>query len=416
MIRNLLTNISWLGAANLLVKPLWFLFLTVLCTRHLDIQGYGIMTATLGLSALAGLLSDLGTSRYSVREVSRDASLAGLLFSNFFLLRGLLSGFAFVVTLAAGLLLDYEGASFIALVFACVYTLLMNMTNYCRGYFKAAAELRREGVTLVAEKLLVVGFGTLALFATEQAEWTLAGMALGMAVTLVYTTAVVIRRYAPFDPHAFQLSFIKKHLRIALPLGLTGVFAVIYYRTDVVMIDAFLGEIPTGQYGLAFRFLDALNLIPVIVVFSALFPKLSNLWHNHQYRDFNRLFLGSFFSLSILSVGLAAILSHLAHFLVTLTAPNEAFLPAVPPLKILMWTFPFNCLHSLLSSTLLALEEQNYIAIATLGAVILNITMNAILIPAHGIEGAAWTTLFSALLLFIAFGVKCYLRLAEDTA
>ncbi|MEL6706062.1 MAG: hypothetical protein AAFP15_17475, partial [Bacteroidota bacterium] len=39
--RRLLVNASWLGAANIAVKPLWFVFITVACARVLGADGYG---------------------------------------------------------------------------------------------------------------------------------------------------------------------------------------------------------------------------------------------------------------------------------------------------------------------------------------------------------------------------------------
>ena len=178
-----ITTPIWLGIANIAVKPIWFLFVTALCMRVLGVEGYGRMNAALALAAMGANLIDLGMARYTVREVARDRSLAGPYFSNFLVLRGGLSVFAMLVIVAAAWLLGYRGPALLAAVFASLYVFTLELTNYCRSFYEATENLRRQALMLVVEKVLVVAFGAVLLVFTRSAEWTLAGMAVGMILT-----------------------------------------------------------------------------------------------------------------------------------------------------------------------------------------------------------------------------------------
>ncbi len=415
VIRELIRSVSWLGAANVVVKPLWFFFMTVMCARTLGASGYGIMTTAISLGGLGSLLTDLGTSRFSVREVSRDRSQASTYFSNFLALRLGLSLAAFGATMAWGSAIGYSGSTFIALVFASIYSLMLSLTDYSRSFFQSFQRLDLDGLSIVLEKLLVVGIGAAVLMRSQDVAWTLAGMALGMTMTAWLSMYWVSHKFAHFQRSIITWAFVRQKLFLALPLGLTGTFAAIYYRTDTVMIAAYLGDIPAGQYGLAFRVMDALNLLPVIVSFSVLFPRLSHAWHAGLGFEFRRLILIGLAGLALSSLLLAALLATFAADIVPALTADPSYDPAISALRILAWTYPFNCLHSLLSVTLVAVDELRYLAWATFLSVVLNIGLNVYLIPGMGIDGAAYTTMLSAAFLLVAYGWRCVKYIYSST-
>src|SRR5690606_34802262 len=55
-------SLAWLTASNAVVKPLWFLFITVGCIRVLGAAEYGTLTAGLALAGMVIALSEVGTS------------------------------------------------------------------------------------------------------------------------------------------------------------------------------------------------------------------------------------------------------------------------------------------------------------------------------------------------------------------
>jgi O-antigen/teichoic acid export membrane protein len=413
VLREVLRQISWLGAAHAFVKPIWFLYMTVLCSRILDAKDYGVFTTVLSVSLLGGLITDFGTTRFTIREVARARDNASLFYTNFLVFKIALSLVAFGALMICGRLFGYTGSAMWALVFASVYTLGLNFADFSRSFFQAFERLKLDGLSIVLEKILVVSIGAVLLYYSRAVEWTLAGMTIGVVIATVGTMAWLSRHFAHFDRSKLHHDFIIRNVPAAIPLGLTSTFAVIYYRTDVVMIASLLGDVPAGQYGISFRVADSLNLLPVIVSFSVLFPRLSRLWHNQQRKEFARLFKGGLAGLFVVSTLLAIPISLFAEDIVWLLTADLSFQPAGTALRILAWTYPFNCVHSLLSVALIAIDESRSLAWITLASVLLNIGANFLLIPRLGIDGAAITTLLSAVFLVICYGWRCLYKLAH---
>ncbi len=404
---NILKNVSWLGAASILVKPIWFVFILILCVNMLGAYNYGIMTSTLSLAALTSLFTDLGTIRLTVREIAKTPDQASRYFSNILVLRLGLSLAAWMFALGMGAVLDYQGPAFIALVFASLYTLSLNITNFNRSLFQAHERLKLEAIFLILEKILVVGLGTAGLLLTRSPEWTLAGMAAGMLMITAVNAVWISRNLAPFEKTTINWAFIRSTVKLSLPLGAAGIFAVMYYRTDAVMIDYMLGETPTGQYGVAFRLLDASVLLPTVVV-AGVFARFSSYWHQSAFQAFNKLTLFGAGALLLISIPVALICTFFASPIISLLAPEPAFAASVPVLAIIIWTFPMNALYLLLSAALTAMNEQKYLAYASAMAFLLNFLLNLYLIPRAGITGAATTTVVTAGFLILVIAARYF--------
>lgn len=407
---SLIANISWLGTANVIVKPFWFLFVTAACMRLLGVQEYGVMNAALSLTLIAVSMTNLGTTRFTVREVARDPSRASLFFSNFIVL---LAGGAIIAWIGAvliGRLLGYGPEAQIAVAFAGLYAVSLGLTGYCRSLYESLEALRQESIMLIVEKVLVIGLGLTGLVLTRTAYWTLAGMGAGMALTLLLNIWWINRRHARLDRSLISRRFIVGALKTMIPFGLAELFIVIYFRVDMVMIEAMLGEGPTGQYGAAYRIHEALSMLPAIVASAAVYPRLARLQGSGSNRAFLRLLGKSAAGLvatgTVITVGVFLT----APTIISLLDPDPQYGPAAGALAVLVWAFPFSCASALLYAALVSIDDQRFISWLLLGALALNISMNLVLIPLRGIEGAALATVLPEILLTAAFTWRLLVR------
>lgn len=404
--RRLLRNISWLSAANLLVKPLWFLFISVLCTRLLGDAQYGVLTASLGLAALVGACADLGTIQVTVRDVSQDRSRATQYLTNMTVLRLIMTAGFLVLAVGLAYLLGYRGTDLAAVFFASVYMLALKATVHARAFFEAFERLPMESKLLVAEKVVVIASGTALLLVVGTAYGVLAGMAAGMTLVAVWHVAWITRRLARMDVRLIDRAFMRGVLAVGAPLGLANIFSVVNHRADAVMIEAMLGPAPAGHYGAAFQLLVGLYVLPNIVATAALFPRLSELWHQRRLHSFDRLLRVGTWGLGLSSVIAAALMTAFAPFIIDVIVPNPAFDPAGPALRVLAWTFPFVCLHSLLTAVLIATDQQRFMAVVLALVMTFNVTVNLVVIPRFGITAAAAVTVVSEVLIVAAFHVR----------
>lgn len=360
--------------------------------RLLGVHEYGLMAAAMSLGTIAAAFVDLGMMQYTIREVSRRPSLASRYFSNFFALRLFNSSVAFFIALGAGILLGYSGLSLAAVGFAGGYALSLNLTNYCRGMYRALEDLRQEALMLFLEKALVIGGGLILLVTTRLAVWTLAGMAAGMTAAMVANAWWIDKRLATLSPRLLSWRFMWPSLKMMIPFGLAGLFTVIYYRVDMVMIESMLGHAPTGQYGAAFRILEGLHVLPTVVALAAVYPRLAKLYHGADYGRFGKVLGMSMLGLLATSFVVALALYSTADGVIHLLDPDPSYDPAAGVLRILVWSFPFLCANMLIYGALVSMDSQTFVSIALGVTVLVNVGLNLYLIPEYGINGAAVAT------------------------
>ena len=403
MAASILKNITWLGVGNAVVKPLWFIFITAVCVRVMGLAEFGVMTASLALAAIVGGLVSLGTFEFSIREVARDRSQSARFFSNLFPFRAATSLLGLGLVVLIGLALGYRGGDLLALALAACYGFLLNLTEYCRTFYRAFELMRYEAVSIIVEKVLVISAGTALLLVQPRAAWVLGGMALGMLLTLLGNMRWLTARLTSVRRDLIDGDFFRWALPQALPLGLASIFVLLYFHTDTVMLEAIHGKEVTGQYGLAFRVLEALILLPAIIV-AVLLPRLSSLFSEAEAAGFRRLMQRGLGSMAAISLAVAVAVTVAAPLIIRLLEPDPAAAPAVGALRILIWTFPFSSANFLLSTALTATDDQKALAWILGAAAAFNIALNGVLIPVYSLYGACIATLFTQLGILGAMG------------
>src|SRR5690625_6678217 len=123
---------GWLGSANLLVKPIWFVFITAFCMRILGVDGYGVFSTALALAAVMAAFSDFGTSRFVVRELARDRPIGGYVYTHVLISRAVLTTGASLLAIRAGLVLGCRGLILQALLFVSWFAFRLRLLVFCR--------------------------------------------------------------------------------------------------------------------------------------------------------------------------------------------------------------------------------------------------------------------------------------------
>ena len=401
--RSALRDASWLGIANVAVKPVWLLFMVSAAPRVLGVDEYGSMQAALALAGLAMGFSDLGVSAHTLRESARDPEAGGPLLVNMLATRVAAVAACGAVGLAAALVLGYRGGALGAIAAALVYLAGQHLTGFGRIFFRSYQVLHLEAWSTVAEKALVVGAGAVGLVAVGTAGGTLSAMAAALALVAAAQLRWITRRLVSLRRAWLDASFARRAVWLALPLGAADVLLSVYLRTDQVMIEAMLGDRAAGQYGQAYRILEALGLLPAVVVQASLFPRLSRLAGGGSGVTYRRLLAKVGGGLAAVAVGVAAVLWAVSEPLILWLTGDPAFAPAGDALGVLAWTFPFTCVKDVLFISFLA-QRRHGPAVALFGAaVLLNVGLNAAAIPAYGIVGASAVPLATEVFVVGAF-------------
>jgi O-antigen/teichoic acid export membrane protein len=389
-------NTSW-SIASPAFGALIGLFVGVLIARHLGPAGTGLLSFYASLVGLFYGLADLGLDNIATRElVSRrtDAaiilgtSLAVRLASGLVVALGICIAFAHVHdTPVARWLLIFTSAS---LVLRASAVFMWHFHALVQARYIAFAQFVRIGFGAFAS-LLLLGLGASVIW------FGLLGLAT--AAVEAFGLAYLYKRTGN-DPARLRVrnQEARRLLRDAWPYIFSGTAAMLYMKADQVMIGMMMDAEAVGLYAVAVRLSESWTFVPLAVTASVL-PAIIRIYHTEDSRTAARTqFL--YDTMALMTVTGAALLTWSSGPLVLLLY-GQAFEQSSDVLAISAWSAVFIAMGSANSRILLAQNKQAQQLARTILGAIVNIGLNAILIPVAGIQGAAWATV-------IAYAVAAY--------
>lgn len=187
----------------------------------------------------------------------------------------------------------------------------------------------------------------------------------------------------------------RRLVSLSAPLAVSGASVTIYSLLDKIMLGYFSEVSQVGLYAMARNIVET-ALFPTFALVMALRPSLAAA---HTSGDRSRCsdlvyrsIGNSFFFASVVVVILACLSRPLVVGLYT-----EEFLPSVRLLYLFLPLIIMRSLGAVILPGLIAVEKAGMYAMLTLAGALLNLIMNALLIPRWGAVGAVAATLASYL-------------------
>lgn len=408
MIKSFLKNSSYLLLSQTLAKIIAF-FYNIFLAQKLGVENFGFYTAALAYFSLFSTLSDLGVNRFIVREVSllnqdpsRVKKSTGSILATSILFRLSTVALAWGMLTVVLTLFDPDLFRRNLAILAVLAILPQSISLGLDAVLVALIKISWSAVGILALSLATALSG-IGLVVWGMGVW---GAVMALIIgQIVYAATLVILTWwqRTVEWGKVNWAMFLRVIKGSLPYGLLIVLGWLYFRVDTLMLSYIKGPYDTGIYGVAYRFLEAVVLIPA--AFSAvLFPYLARLHEVSQEEIKNTYFksLGFF--------GVVAVPTFLGYFfllplLISFWLP--AYQSSAAVLKILSFTIPLMFLHVPAAVVLLSTDRYlRWVIVLSLGTLVFNIVANILLIPPFSFLGAAWATVASealSLMVFFAF-------------
>src|SRR5262249_13855650 len=187
-----------------------------------------------------------------------------------------------------------------------------------------------------------------------------------------------------------RVSAVRDLGREVWPIGAGIVLSAAYFRIDVFLVEFWSGTEAVGLYNAVFRLVEALRLFPAAVM-AVVLPALC------RAADIRPLIRAAA-PVTLSATAIAAVLWLAADGVIP-TIYQARFAAAVPAFRVLLLAFPLMSLNMALTHQLVGWDAQRAYAALCAAALAFNLALNARLIPAWSIDGAAWTTVATELCL-----------------
>jgi len=375
-----------------LTRALLRLFFVLIAARALGPGQFGIYTLLLAVVEILAVISGIGHGEFLSREAAREERLGWGVGEQ---LIGLRIVYAIPLAGAAiGLLgvLGYSRSVLVAGAWMALTLAPRSMSEAVQGVLRGVGKCWDYlAIDVVLGCALVLGAGVLlfrnggivtAVVAELAAAVAAGTVAFGLFLrrrtkeTIRLPWPALVRKSAIFNVYPFVIN--------------------LYDRADVLLLSKLAGDYATGLYGIAYRPLGTLQLLPYGVLYSLL-PTLSRNPRGRAEKQRLERAMGL-----LLSAAFGVVLGTMvfADSAVRLLL-GERYAVSAVALKILIWAVILRYVNSALNVYLLAGQQERVflpIAAVCLGV---NIIGNLLLIPIYSWRAAALLTIATEVVLLV---------------
>lgn len=398
MYKNLFKASFYLLLAQSFVKLVGFSY-TVFLARVLGIENFGFYITALAYFGLISSISDFGFNRYLLREGSRDERNLPSYICNIFLLRLTISCFIFALF---ALWLNFFDTNHIR-VSLSMLVIMAVIPQSIALTFDAALITKQKiiysalGLSFLSAITAFLGF--ILVKSGFGAYGAVGALVFGQILYLFYLFILLIRSKIRFLS-SVTYQQLKKITLGSLPYGILAVLGLIYFRIDTLLLSYIKGSNDTGLYGVAYKFLEVLVVIPTGVSL-VLFPFMARL-HDSSIQEVKKVYRQSLILLAFLSLPIFLVYFFILPIIINLLLPQ--YNPSIKSIQILSFAIPFMFMQVPAVTVLFSTEKYlKKIIFYSCFTVLFNIVLNILFIPDFGFIGASWVTVASEILSFVIF-------------
>jgi O-antigen/teichoic acid export membrane protein len=375
-----------------------YLLQAMLVARWLGPQLNGRVAYATALMMLVGTIGKFGLDTLTMREVAKQPALAARYVGHNLYLHAALGLLGLLLMGATTRLVDKTPDVDVLVGLMGAAMLLQSLSL---SYTAVMAALERFELQALAEVLLyglMLAGVVLALWLETGVVGVGVAMAAASALQLACCWHLARRTLGPADLR-LDPALARSMLAMAWPLALTTAAVGVYTRIDSIFLSVLWNDVQVGLYDAAYNFIHGLRQLPAALSI-AFFPALSRLVLQDRAQVPRATASVVRFGL-IVGLPVVVLTSAWADWLIALVY-RPTYLPAAGPLRILLWTVPLMLADGIQAYLLIAAGRQVRLLYVTLLGAAVNLALNAALIPAFGMHGAAVATLASEAAVLVA--------------
>ncbi len=363
--------------------------------RALGKEGFGMYSTAMAFGFTASALADLGLYSVLIKEISQKDADEKRITAHIFFLRVLILLFVSLAVFAfAGIIPLYSPVLKLAIGLGVVAFGFSSLSQLLIAIFQKHFSLENVAIAEVvgrSAQLLLVCIAFVSGWGLYAFLWA----AIIGAFFIFLVEWVLSRKFVSFG-FEFNPWYARELFVAALPIGVSLVFTLIYFRVDTILLSLMKPAEDVGIYNVAYKVLEFAIFFPA--VFAGIVMPLLSRYALSQKEKFRDVFQKSLdiiiiFATPILFGGMI-----LAPKIVVLAGGGE-FAASAAPLRWLLVAVWFIFLGNLLGRAIIALNEQKKAAWVYFGGMIFNVAANLVFIPRYSYTGAAATTAVTELII-----------------
>jgi O-antigen/teichoic acid export membrane protein len=387
--------------AQLALRVANFVF-TVLVVRTLGDAHFGQYSIVLAWAGLFSVIGDLGINQYLAREIARDKNKADELFWDTVVLRVILAILASVITVGGAVLLtDYTPEVILGIALFTMTYFFSAVVAPLQSILGGNERLDVLSVMNVLSQIIYMVLAGAFLFMGLGFIWLVIAGVVNMPIIAWLQWRSVKRNQ--LGPPRFRLnrSLWLGVIRAGLPFAAVQLSLSFAFQVDTIFLSHYTNDVVVGWYSAAYRL--TLTILSISRSFNdAILPTLSR-EHAQDPDSIRPWYYTSVRFIIMFGLPIAVGGSLLSSQFISIY--GEDFLPSTLAFAILVWDVPFVIYHSFCGNIATSIKREGAAARIYTSVGVLNVLLNALLVPRVGIAGACFATVltdfFGAALFYV---------------
>lgn len=367
------------------------LLLFVGIARLYGLEAFGQFTAAHTMATLFLLAADFGFDTLLPSRVARAGpGDLGVLLGRYFTLKVFCAGAATAAMLVVSWMTDLPPGTALLVRLFSAYVLIGSLANFSFAVFKGREEFHHEArISLGSNLVLLVALVAL---------WVTGGSVIAVAGAFLLTRGMIaihaflrLQKMIGASGLRLRTDGLRPLLQGVLVFGLHFVFGNLFFQIDTLLLTYLRSEGDVGIYQSAFKIAVLVLIVPDIAV-TATLPALTHLHavNREQWQEGGRLLARVLF---LAAFPVAVFLGLSGDAIVRLVYGPSAVREAGVVLQLFAATVFVRFTVDAFALMLTTAERQIVRLWIVLGGTILNLALNAAIIPTHGAIGAAVVSL-----------------------
>jgi O-antigen/teichoic acid export membrane protein len=393
MEKRVLKNASWIIGCKIIRSALVFV-IGMLTARYLGPSNYGLISYAASVVAFFTPIMQLGMSATLVREFiatpERESKILGTS-----LVLNILSALACVVGVTIFSWVANPGETETTIVcFLYSLMLIMQASEMTQYWFQAKLMSKYPAIASLVAYVIGSAYKIYLLLTGKSIYW----FAVTHTIEALVIAVMLMATYFCLGGGKLSFSFTlgREMLSRSKYYIIAGMMMVVYQQTDRIMLKMMLNEAATGFYSAAISCIGISGFVFSAILDSARPSILESRQKSQAAYEKRMMMLFSVITgVSLLqSIGMSLLAKPMIWVIY-----GEAYLPAVPVLRIAVWYVTFGYYGSVRNIWILAEEKQQYLWIIDLSGAVCNVLCNLMMIPIWGACGAAAASLITQVLI-----------------
>lgn len=380
-------NAGWIIGGRLTNKVLSFL-VGILTARYLGPGDFGLINYAAAYITFFASLSNLGISSVIIKNFVDHPEEEGEAIGTTILLRVLSSCLSAVMIVGIVSIVDREEPTTILVVFLSSIGLIFQSFDILKQWFQARLQSKYAAIATVISYIAVSAYKIWLLVTGKSVAW------FAVSTSVDYLVVAVCLLYAYRKNSGPHFSFSKRKagelLQASSGFIISGLMISVYASTDKLMLKHMLDGASVAYYSLAVS-LSTVWTFLLQAVIDSVYPSILQSYDKDR-EHFNRR-NRQLYALVIYGAAAVSLTICLLAKPIVMILYGEAYMPSVVPLRIVSWYTAFSYLGVARNAWIVCENAQKYLMYLYAGAALINVVLNALLIPVWGASGAAAASL-----------------------